>query len=138
MVVALYYLGLAFLFTHELDAMTHSEWRLLLVLGSLPDDTASAWFVGLHVPLFFFILWLSHASRDRVRNVVRTVVAAFFVVHAALHFLQSSREAYEFSGALSHALILGAAACGIAYLAAFSRGSGRRHQEQNHSAASGS
>ena len=118
MAAALYYLGLAFLFTHELDAVTHSEWRLLLVLRSLPDDAASAWFVGLHVPLFFLILWLSHARHDRLRSGVRSVVAAFLVVHAALHFLLSSQEAYEFAGALSNALILGAAACGILFLAA--------------------
>ena len=118
MAAALYYLGLAFLFTHELDAVTHSEWRLLFGLRSLPDPTASSSFVALHVPLFFFILWLSHTSHDRLRTAVRAVVAAFFVVHAALHFRLSSHEAYEFSGALSHTLIFGAGACGIAYFAA--------------------
>lgn len=116
--MALYYLGLAFLFTHELDAMTHAEWRLLLVLRDLPDQTASPWFVALHVPMFFAILWLSHSSRPRLREITRTAVASFLVVHAGLHLALSSREAYTFHGVLSNALIFGAAACGAAYLAA--------------------
>ncbi len=117
MTTVLYDLGLALLFTHELDAMTHSEWRLLFVLRSLPDESASWWFVVLHVPLFFLILWLSHVPHGRLRAVVRTGVAAFLVVHGALHFLLSSQDAYAFAGALSNGLIFGAGACGLAYLA---------------------
>lgn len=114
----LYSLGLAFLFTHELDAVVHSEWRLLVGLRSLPDAAASSWFVGLHVPLFFAVLWLSHFPRESVRRWTRIVVAAFLVVHAALHFGLSSSPLYEFHGALSRSLILGGAACGLAYLLA--------------------
>lgn len=116
MAAALYYLGLACLFTHELDAVTHSEWRLLFVLGSMPDDTASPLFVALHVPLFFAILWLSHHGREAVRNLTRVAVAAFLVVHAFLHVSLSSNPEYEFHGTLSQSLIVSAGVCGIAYL----------------------
>ena len=116
MLAALYYLGLAFLFTHELDGVTHSEWRLLFVLRSLPDAEASTWFVALHVPLFFAILWLSEHPKDRVRETARSVVAAFLVVHAILHFALSGSPSYEFHGALSRVLIVSAGACGLAYL----------------------
>lgn len=115
MAAALYYLGLACLFTHELDAVTHAEWRLLFGLRSLPDATASPLFVGLHVPLFFLILWLSHSSRDAIRSATRTIVAGFLVVHAVLHFSLSSTPDYDFNGALSRALIVSAAVCGVAY-----------------------
>jgi len=71
MPTVLYYLGLAFLFTHELDAVTHSEWRLLPALGNMPDAAASPLFVALHVPLFFVVLWLSQHRRDRVRERTR-------------------------------------------------------------------
>lgn len=113
---ALYYLGLACLFTHELDAVTHSEWRLLFFLRDLPDATAEPAFVALHVPLFFGILWLSHASRAFIRDTTRTVVAVFFVVHALLHFRLSSLPVYEFHGSLSRGLIVAAAVCGAAHL----------------------
>ena len=63
MSTALYYLGLAFLFTHELDAVTHAEWRLLPALRLLPDATASPLFVSLHVLLFFAIIdWTAYAN----------------------------------------------------------------------------
>jgi len=125
MAVALYYLGLACLFTHELDAVTHSEWRLLFLMRSMPDDTAAPLFVGLHVPLFFLILWLSHFPREVVRKTTRVVIAAFLPIHAVLHFSLSANPAYEFHGALSQALILSAAACGAAYLVVMARGHGR-------------
>jgi hypothetical protein len=118
MATAFYYLGIACLFTHELDAVTHSEWRLLFVLRSLPEPTASAWFVGLHVPLFFAILWLSAHPKERVREPVRGLVASFLVIHGVLHFILSSEPSYDFHGALSRVLILSAGACGIAYLLA--------------------
>lgn len=117
MQLALYYLGVASLFTHELDAMTHSEWRLLLFLRSLPDAEASELFVILHVPLFFAILWLSQHRASRVRDVTRIVVAAFLPVHAVLHFRLSDVPEYEFAGALSNGLIGLAAVCGLGYLA---------------------
>ena len=116
MSAANYYLGLACLFAQELDAVTHSEWRLLFFLRSWPEDTASQSFVALHVPLFFSILWLSHFPRDAVRKATRILVAAFLVVHAVLHFSLASNPLYEFHGALSRSLIVAAAACGLAYL----------------------
>ncbi len=115
-------LGLACLFTHELDAMTHAEWRLLFVLRDLPDEVASPWFVALHVPLFFAMLWFCYAERESVRFWARVGVAAFLVVHGLLHASLSSHDAYEFDGALSNALIGGAAFCGAVTLALLWRG----------------
>ncbi len=115
--MALYYIGLACLFTHELDAITHSEWRLLVGLRSLPDPTAASTFVALHVPLFFLILWLSHHPAQRLASGTRVVVAAFLIVHGVLHFALSSSPQYTFEGSLSNFLIFGAAVSGTAYLA---------------------
>jgi hypothetical protein len=129
MSTALYYLGLACLFTHELDAVTHSEWRLLIGLRSLPANTASSLFIVLHVPLFFAVLWLSHFPREGIRRSTRLVVAAFLVIHAVLHFSLASNPLYEFHGALSRSLILAAAACGLAYLLTQLGGRGRTPSE---------
>ena len=60
MLTILYYLGLAALFTHEMDAVMRSEWRLLYVLRSFSDDAAYPLFLALHFPLFFVFLWLKH------------------------------------------------------------------------------
>ena len=126
MSAAIYYLGLACLFTHELDAVTHSEWRLMFILRSQPDEKALPLFVALHVPLFFAILWLSHFPREAVRHATRIFVAAFLVVHAVLHFSLAGNPLYEFEGTLSRVLIVSAATFGVAYLFLQVRGSGPR------------
>jgi hypothetical protein len=116
---ALYYVGVSFLFTHELDAVTHSEWRLLFGLRSLSDATASPIFVLLHVPLFFAILWFSHVIREPLRDYFRLGLSIFFVVHTVLHFSLSSAPHYDFNGAMSRSLIVGAGLCGLAYVVAW-------------------
>jgi hypothetical protein len=113
---AFYYLGLACLFTHELDAVTHAEWRLLFFLREMPGPEAESSFVSLHVPLFFLILWLSHHRDKRVRGYTRSIVAAFLGLHAVLHFINSSSPVSDFQGPLSIALIVSAGVSGIAYL----------------------
>ncbi len=116
MSATLYYLGLACLFTHELDAVTHSEWRLLPLLNGMTGAAAAPLFVVLHVPLFFVILLLSHHPNSTVRKISRAVVASFLVLHAALHFSLSSTTAYGFNGALSRTLIFSAGGFSLAYL----------------------
>jgi FtsH-binding integral membrane protein len=118
MPVVLYYLGVAFLFTHELDAMTHAEWRILPVLNGMSDATASPTFVALHVLLFFGIMWLSQHARERLRHWTRIVVGGFLIVHGVLHLSLSSTPEYDFHGPLSQVLIGGAAAFGAAFLLA--------------------
>ena len=115
--MALYYIGLACLLTHELDAVTHSEWRLLFGLRSLPDPTAASAFVALHLPLFFLVLWLSHHSVRRTRDGARIVIAASLVIHGVLHFVSSSSPQNTFDGPFSNSLIFGAAFSGASFLA---------------------
>lgn len=38
-----FYLGLALLFTHEMDSMPNHEWRVLPLLGSLSDSAHPAY-----------------------------------------------------------------------------------------------
>ena len=54
---------LATLFTHELDAVSQSEWRLLYILRTMPDAQGAFWFVALHVPLFAALLWIAYSPR---------------------------------------------------------------------------
>jgi len=90
----------------------------------MPNETASPVFVGAHVPLFFLLLWLSHHQREVVRDRTRLGVSGFLVLHALLHFANSSAPSYEFHGLLSHTMIVGAALAGAGYLfAAWREGS---------------
>jgi hypothetical protein len=113
---ALVPLGFAFLATHELDAMTQSEWRLLFVLRDLPNALAERWFVALHVPLFALVVWLCHHPMARVRERSRLALAAFLVVHGVLHWTLEAHPLYTFHDALSRGLIVGASLCGVLYL----------------------
>lgn len=113
---ALYVLGLAALFTHELDAVRHAEWRLLYVLRELSEAAAYPAFLLAHLPLFAGVLWLGFHRNARLRRGFRLVAAGFLVVHAALHLRLSGRPEYGFDGPVSSGLIFAAAGCGAAYL----------------------
>ena len=58
---ALFNLFLATLSTHELDAVTQSEWHLLYILNNIPETISADTFVVLHVPLFTIIFGLGLA-----------------------------------------------------------------------------
>lgn len=109
-------LMLALLFTHELDAMTQSEWRLLYVLRDLSDHQARGWFVVLHVPLFWALIALTHHTQHKLQSVSRISLAVFCLVHALLHLRLRNDPLSTFDTPLSWSLILGPAALGAAFL----------------------
>lgn len=115
---ASFYLGLGLLFSHELDSMSNHEWRVLPIVSSLSNPTGEFLFVAAHVPLFAIVIALVASLNREVRSRARAVASVFLILHALLHYLFSSHDAYEFTSALSSALIYGAAACGATYLLA--------------------
>lgn len=114
--MAIYYLAISLLIAHELDAVTHSEWRLFFVLRDLHEATAVRSFALVHVPLVFATLWSSHHSNASVRDRTKLGVSIFLVVHAGLHFALSGTPQYDFDGLLSRGLILGSALFGALYV----------------------
>ncbi|MEM6810446.1 MAG: DUF6713 family protein [Pseudomonadota bacterium] len=113
---AIFYLGLALLFTHELDAMPNHEWRVLPLLRLLEDSVGQFVFVIAHVPLFAIIIGLVASLNMRRRRNSRTVVSAFLVAHTLLHWLFSDHPHYHFDSILSSVLIVGAGLCGAVFL----------------------
>jgi hypothetical protein len=110
------HLMLALLFTHELDAMTQSEWRLLYVLRDLAEPQARWWFVALHVPLFWALIALTHHAHAKVQHFSHIGLAVFCIVHALLHVRLRNDPLSTFDSPLSWSLILGAALAGISFL----------------------
>jgi len=108
---------LALFFTHELDAMAQSEWRLLYVLRDLDESQARWWFVALHVPLFWALIALTQHAHARTQRVSQISLAAFGIVHALLHLRLRNDPLSTFNTPLSWGLILGMAVLGAAYLA---------------------
>jgi len=113
---ALFSLGLSLLLAHELDAVRAREWRLLPVLRRLPDAQGRDAFILVHVPLVALLIWLAASPVADVRFWFQAVADAFFVVHVALHRAFMSHPDYDFHGALSRSLILGAGAVGALHL----------------------
>jgi len=110
-----FYLGLGLLFTHEMDAMTNHEWRVLPLTSWLPDATGELVFLVAHVPLFAVTIAFVASLSTRVRALTQKIASAFLIVHAGLHAAFSGHEAYEFSAYVSSLLIYGAALCGAAF-----------------------
>jgi hypothetical protein len=111
----IFYLGFATLITHELDAMTQSEWRLLLILRSLPEQMASFTFVVIHIPLLAVLLWLTSNESPSIRNRSRLLVATFLIIHVGLHKLLENHPDYTFKSLLSFGLIYGGGLLGLFY-----------------------
>jgi len=111
----LFYLGFGFLSTHELDAMTQREWRLLYGLRDLAEPMARDVFVLLHIPLFAALVWLTHLPQARGRGAMRLALMVFLVIHLGLHWRLSDHPLYTFHSPLSWSLIIGGALCGLAY-----------------------
>ncbi len=124
---ALFLIGVSLLFTHELDAMTHSEWQVLPLTSWLEPAVGRVIFVSLHVPAFALVLgWLTSQIPGRAYT-AQFWIAIFLVVHATLHIAFSGLPTYTFDGLLSNSLIFGSAFFGIAYLSCQNNSRVRRH-----------
>ena len=111
-----FYLGLSLLFTHELDAMTQREWRIIPILNSLSDAAGEALFVLVHIPLYMLVLGCIASANEKTRIASRNILGVFFIAHAGLHYLFAGHASNNFSSGLSSALIHGAAICGLVFL----------------------
>ena len=108
--------GVAFLMTHELDAVMNKEWLVLPLTNWLSPAVGYQVFLWFHVPLFTVILALFSASSNRLRRIAASTLSVFLIVHAGLHWLFSGHEHYEFSSISSNLLIYGGAVFGVFYL----------------------
>lgn len=106
---------LALFAVHEMDAMTHAEWRLLPVLSDLPDETARNWFVLLHIPLFAGVFWAVFLASWR--RLAAQIVSGLIIVHAIVHFLLSGHQLYTFIAPIETVTVYGAALSSAIYIA---------------------
>ncbi len=98
----LFYLMLAFFFTHELDAVKRHEWRLLPKISFLPDHIVERIFIWLHIPLFLMIFYY---AAGEVNSGFNLFLSGFSVVHAGGHWLFRKHPACEFNNPTSWTLI---------------------------------
>lgn len=108
-----FYLGLSFLFIHELDAIRCKEWRIFPLVSWLNDKAGERVFVFAHIPLF---CWIFIALNNPTNRFIQ-LFDAFMVVHGVLHLLFLLHPKNEFKDFISWMIIICAAVCGIIDLA---------------------
>jgi len=109
----LFWLNLALLLVHELDAVRRQEWRMFVFLNRLDDERAHQLFALLHVPLLILIFWFLSRPHQPVYIWFQLVVDLFLIIHLGLHLLFRSHPANTFGNAFSMRLITGMALLGV-------------------------
>jgi hypothetical protein len=107
-----FYLGLALMTMHEMDAIRCREWRIFPGLSWLGDKAGHIVFVFAHIPLFCFIYWKLTCGQDT--EAFRRGFDVFMIVHLGLHLLFLKHKDNEFKDWISWSMIAGAGACGLA------------------------
>jgi hypothetical protein len=106
-----FYVGLACLALHEMDAVRCHEWRILPGLSALPEVWGFRVFMLAHIPIF---AWLFAALADPTQlPALARGFDWFFVVHLGLHLLFLLHRNNEFKDWMSWLPIVGAAVCGF-------------------------
>ena len=108
-------MALSLFLVHEIDAMTHHEWRLLPIIGSLNDEVGRQVFVLLHIPVFFGVIWALFMTHWRL--MAAKIFCVLLIIHGLVHFIYSGHELYSFVPPIETITVYGAALSGMIYLA---------------------
>lgn len=100
---------------HEMDAMTHAEWRLLPILSDMANEQARLVFLWLHIPLFAALIWSLFVASWQ--TIAARIVCVAVIVHAIAHFLLSGHDLYTFSAPIEAVTVYAAAVLSGLYLA---------------------
>lgn len=115
MIEVFYWLMVAALFTHELDAVKRHEWRILPLLRDLSESFGEKIFIWIHIPLFFLVFWLSQLGAG---STFAIGLSAFAIIHVGLTWLFRKHPAFEYNNPSSWMLICLAGLFGGLHIAA--------------------
>ena len=106
----LFLTNVAFIITHELDAIRKHEWRFFFALTNLSDQNAYRIFTALHLPLFVFIIWNVNSLSFQIG------LDIFLIAHAGVHCLLRNHPKVTFNNWFSRLWIYGGALLGALHL----------------------
>lgn len=109
----LFYIALAFILVHEMDAVRCREWKMLPGLSMLEDELAYRIFVLAHIPLIAALLYFPIILQSTAWRIGLDV---FLLVHVVLHLLMINHRYNLFRDWISWVLIAGAGFFGLADL----------------------
>lgn len=108
----LFFMGLAFILVHEMDAIRAHEWRIFPLTSRLDDTWGYLVFTAAHIPLYL-LLFLGLWSNNGLNEAVIFGLDMFFIIHVGLHLLYRKHPKNEFTSLFSWAVILGAGLSGL-------------------------
>lgn len=100
-----FYLALAFILMHEMDAIRCREWRIFPGLSYLDDTWGLRVFLLAHIPLYYFLLF--PLGQEHPEGLIKGL-DIFFIIHVGLHGLFLLHPKNEFKDGLSWGIIIGA------------------------------
>lgn len=103
-----FFTGLAFMLTHEMDAIRCEEWTIFPGLSRLEPSVGYIVFTALHVPLYLLLFWGLFASGNGLNEALIKGMDIFFMVHVLLHLLMYRHPKNKFKSVLSWSIIIGA------------------------------
>ncbi|MCU0482264.1 MAG: hypothetical protein MUE54_13810 [Anaerolineae bacterium] len=106
----LFYINIAWLIAHEMDAILCYEWRIFFFLKPFDDVTAYRIFTGLHIPLLALIIWFAPNKTFQIG------FDLFLIIHVGLHWIFRNNPNYKFNTWFSNLLIVGAGVLGAIHL----------------------
>ena len=107
-----FFVGLAFILTHEMDAIKAREWTIFPLLAKLDDKTGYLVFTAVHIPLYLVLFWALFTPDGLNRGLI-TGLDIFFIIHVFLHLLLLRHPENRFTSVFSWTLILGAGIAGL-------------------------
>ena len=97
-----FYIGLVFLFVHELDAVRCKEWKIFPGLTQLSDKLGSRIFIITHLPL---LLLLYSGLNSPIQSHLIFWLDIFFIAHFFLHIIYLKHPNNDFTDLYSWSII---------------------------------
>jgi hypothetical protein len=106
----IFFINLAWIMTHELDAIQHHEWRILPLTSWMSEVWGYRVFIVAHIPLFVMLMVFSTDHQFQI------ILDIFLIIHVGLHWFFRNHPENTFDNRLSQGLIIGGAPLGILHM----------------------
>ena len=101
----LFVLNLSLLLLHEMDAIRAKEWKMLVFLKSMREETAYTVFSVVHLPLYFVIIFTISHTVVSGYTFMYLLTDVLLITHTLIHFFFRRHTANGFKSAYSKILI---------------------------------
>lgn len=108
-----FFIALAYIALHEMDAMRCHEWRIFPLTFFLPESAGFLVFSFAHIPLFFWVFRSIYLPTGGLNETFIFYFDVFCIVHFVAHLLYLLHPKNEFKDLFSWLVISLAAVAGL-------------------------